>query len=542
MAALLLFFPRRTPKKPPPQRADRRSAHINRQAPCILTPHAPSVQATSNSRALLRACATCQCEVQSRQPRALVSESALTSDILRKSSAQRNFRVCYAELDSVQSIVGPQRMSSQYQMQTKSPCSVEHPPNSQHRKAATFVNGGCVIKPVLAVMLWLLVFYIYQRQTGSMSPQSQANLAAAENPSLLSAIANYPTYWPPLYPSALWVSAHLGLPVRYFNLLCYYILLVLVYFFFRRYVTSIHPAFPVLLLALTHSSYVNIYQPVSESLFVLLGFCSMLLIAQYRTTPSVYTALLLGVVSSTASLTRFFGLFWVVLVSIVSLWFSPSDRSFRKRAFHLVVYVGVLAISVVPWLLRLKRLTGSFSGMDRSAARYFPESISNWSELTDFSTNVKFSVKTIFIDFFSFSRSASHEVVNNSLVLPKEYAALLFVLLLTILLTFAVAHAYFHRAHSYKTLARGLFFSPKALPVHFAIAYALSIIVLWSMSNNDPIYTRFMYPSYVFIVLSVFSLYSWIQDHRDISVWHKMPFYLMYVFYISMNLLKITAG
>jgi len=52
----------------------------------------------------------------------------------------------------------------------------------------------------------MVVELFYQAQSERLSPQSLANLKFVEDPFFLSALKNYPTYWPPFYPAALRLS------------------------------------------------------------------------------------------------------------------------------------------------------------------------------------------------------------------------------------------------------------------------------------------------------------------------------------------------
>lgn len=411
----------------------------------------------------------------------------------------------------------------------------------RRNRTSALINRRLLIGLLFAVVVLLAAFYAYQHQRVGQSPQALSNLAAAENPSLCAAIMEYPKWWPPGYPIALWAFAHAGLPVRYFNLLCFVALLVLVWLFFRRNIPNVHPAFPVALITSTYSAYENSYVQTSESLFVLIAFLCALALAYYLDVPTLTKALLLGAMASATVLTRFFGLFWVVPLIALYLWFSVPDRSLRERACHIAVYIGVFLHTVVPWLLWVKALTGSFSGMNRFADRSFPKSMSHWGQLTDFGTNVKLMIKTIFIDFFSPSRSASHHVVNETLLRPEEYVAPSAILVLTAGAIIFAAYTRFRRTSSTGLGIKSLLSSARMLPVSFAITYILSLVGVWSFTNNDPIYTRFMYPSYVFLVLAFFSAYSWLKDWQ-VGLRYLVPFYLLYFLCAATNLSKIVLS
>jgi hypothetical protein len=370
-----------------------------------------------------------------------------------------------------------------------------------------------------------------------MSPQSKENIAASENPSLLSAVKNYQKTWPPVYPTALWVFAHFGFQFKYFNLFSFFILLILVWVYFRLYLENINPFFPISLLAVTHAIYINMHQPVSETLFILFGFVIMMLIANYRNRPTLYGAFFMGLFSSIAVLTRFFGLFWLVPIAMGHLWFSNVDRPHRVRNKHVAVFLSVFSIIAAPWIVYLKISTGFFSGFDRTSPRNLPEPIAHWNQLTDFSTNVLFLLKTVLVDFFSSHSFASHDVVERDLPL-KELIIFLFFVILAVWVALVVIHAHRKTHSSIKALSIKLLVSPQALPFQFAAFYIISIVCVWTLTNNDPLYTRFMYPSYVFIILSMFSLYSWIK-RQAATGWHNIPFYLIYFLFVTMNSHKI---
>lgn len=399
---------------------------------------------------------------------------------------------------------------------------------------------------LFALLFWaglaLLVALFYQHQTGPMTPQSRANLRFAADPGFASAFERYPRVWPPLYPSVLWAAVHLGVPVRVFNALCFYLTLVLVGYVFRRQVRNVRPAIPVLLIAGTHAHYVTAYQQVSEPFFVLLALLALLLLRRYYKAPSVATVLGLGAVSVAACLTRFFGLFWIVPLVAGHVALAGPRRPLTTRLYHTGLFAAVVAVGVGPYLLWLRQTTGSFSGMDRTAPRSFIAARSNWNELTDFGTNVLLTLRTAVVDLFSPLRAARREVVlaRDFSVAPLEGLAFAVAALLLFLMGLVVVRRYRRaRRTNQRSRLQRLLASSEALAFHFALVYVAALIALWTVSNNDPVYTRFLQPTYAFAALAGCSLYARLKPAAQ--PWERMPFRLLFLFFLAVNLLKLFA-
>jgi hypothetical protein len=92
-----------------------------------------------------------------------------------------------------------------------------------------------------------------------MTSQSTTNLTAVSKPTLKKTVDEYEPVWPTAYPALLWSFSHLGLPVRLFNLLCFVATLWLLWVFTSEYLPSVHPAVPVVLLAILHLVYPNLH-------------------------------------------------------------------------------------------------------------------------------------------------------------------------------------------------------------------------------------------------------------------------------------------
>lgn len=368
-----------------------------------------------------------------------------------------------------------------------------------------------------------------------MSPQSKANIVALEKPSLSIAIKDYPRFWPPVYPAVLWGFSKIGLPMRLFNLFCFYGVLLALWMFTSKFLPRIPPLIPVLLVASNHSNYPNLYQQTSESLFLLLSWIILLAVAHYKKNSSILWVATVGMVTATASLTRFFGIVWLIpLAFILIAFFAQPEGSLKRKVTHIFVYFLPILLFVLPWILYLRSTTGSFTGMDRVSLRDFSAKSIDWNELTNFVPNCQLLFKTLFIDFFSPSRYATHKIVNLSAYTSLEMLTVSFVIGIVSLIVFLTLY----KVSDYRLFAKAkeVFKTTSFLPVYFAITYVTAIIITWTYSNNDPIYTRFMFPSYSFIILSFLGLFSWIKA-RSTRVWELLPFYLLGMIYLFNNFL-----
>jgi hypothetical protein len=263
----------------------------------------------------------------------------------------------------------------------------------------------------------------------------------------------------------------------------------------------------------------------------------MLLLAYYMDRPTVVLAGILGVLTGAASLTRFFALFWLApLIFAFLLVLQKPTSSWPKRVTPVVAFAVPLLLFVLPWLVHLKRKTGFVFGKDRFATRQFAPENADWNELTGFTTNVHFAPKTKFLDQFSPIRAASHEVVNRLRLTEAETLVLLAVLVLALLAVVAFVQELRQQPRSSRlTVATAHPKSPQSLPFLFASVYVVDLIGLWTVGNNDPIYTRFMYPSYPFVILALLAHFAWMKD-RGSTAWQLLPLYLLGALFVTTNL------
>jgi hypothetical protein len=378
------------------------------------------------------------------------------------------------------------------------------------------------------LLIAALAYQLYVHESGRFSPQSLVNVRFARNPDFASALHDYKRARPPLYPSALWAFAQSGLHMRWLNLALLYGALVVLWRAVHAAAPRVQPALPVALYALCHFNYVNLHQYVSEGLFVLLALLFLLATLRYSRSPSTGNLLWLGAVSAAACLTRYIGLFWLVPIACVQLALT-SLRGARERAAHLCGYLLVTLLPVGMWMWDAYRKTGNLTGMDRFEPRPFPRR-------TELDFNLLYTGKTLAVDFLSPQRHASHAVVNEpGPLLPAEAVAVGLAAFLALGLGAAGARAWKGRRRREASPGGAVDGQRSVVPAlssghslswQLSLGYLLVVIVLWTIGNNDPIYTRFLYPCYAFLILSIICSYSRIRD-SSAERWVRLPFWAL---------------
>ena len=371
------------------------------------------------------------------------------------------------------------------------------------------------------------------------SVQSKAMLARSET----YGKAVQPGIWPPGYPLVLLLGRKAGLPPRTTNLLLFCSALLLLGFLYRQVFPESNPLWAVLLYASCGFNYYNLSQFTSEALVVPLALCAFSLLLLYlkkRTYP-----LLLGLSMCCAAvfISRYHALAWLLPLFGAHLLFSL--RKFNRLSFLHLATFGLIALIPVAFVMRANYKTnGHLTGMPRLGydVRKLPDNLEHYRELTGADDNIRLTAQTLFVDFLSPRALATHEVNQSAYRLSwLEWGVAL-------ILAFAVGIAAFYffrgRVHLKKMSAprkpglRGEV-SPGFLLGEFFVAYVVITVILWSVGNNDPIYTRFLYPSYPFLILWGFAGYSFVKKASS-STPAVLPFILLYLSIISINLYKIV--
>jgi hypothetical protein len=337
----------------------------------------------------------------------------------------------------------------------------------------------------------------------SFTLQSKENLKFANSASLIEGIKQYYKAWPPAFPIMLFFFKKIKIPPLLFNLMIYLLNMTWFYFILKKNNLETSVRFLILFsytIGVFH--YHNlVIQVVSEGLFILISQLIFTLLLHYSKDSKYQTIGCLAILTSFSILTKYFGLFWIF--PIVSICIFIFSKNILMGVKHFAVYGIVSILLTIPWFIWNYKTTGYLTGWDRSSARLI-------SDLTDFDHNLFFSIKTYYIDFFS-RDWASHSVIR----MKYDFQIWdLFVLLLLSVIAISIFKGIRDRIKG-----RGIIKIKRIsdfikgekilfLLIMFSVSYLLVILTLWTLSNNDPIYTRFLYPSYPFLILTIVTIYD----------------------------------
>jgi hypothetical protein len=351
---------------------------------------------------------------------------------------------------------------------------------------------------LVALLVLLHVALSGQLRATPLSPQGYNNVAFATARSLGDAIADYPKVWPPLYPIVLRMGSMAHVPVRRANEVLFALLIAWLLVFARSQGVPRASLYPALaLVAIAGFDLYNVAQPASEVLLSLTGLLLLHAILVFGTLPSASALAAVAVLSATIYLTRWNAVLWMLPIAIGAIAVAPVSG--RRRARYLVVYAATALVPLLAWMAWVHRETGTLTGMDRIAQRDLPAYLAYWPEMNMPSNVTRLILRTLAIDFLSPADPASHWTVDQyRLSLSDGLAGML---LLATAVSALLALRPLGRGIPFRTRLQSAFASPMGLVTLSIASYLVSLIVIWSTSNNDPIYSRFLFPIYAPAVL-----------------------------------------
>jgi len=376
----------------------------------------------------------------------------------------------------------------------------------QHLVTLALLVGACAVAEVA-----------YRRQKNHVqAPHSQPNIDFASQPSVVEALRGYPKVRPPLYPLVLWTGTQgLGMKKKLVNETLFDLTILLFYLAQRRSSPELPAVYPLALYALFHPSYVNLAQYSPEVLFVLVSLTLYLALDRYQHGEGRAALLASAALGALLTATRYFGVFFLVpLLALRIGWHGTLP--WRQRVLRLC---GVLLVALLPvgvWMGVAWSETGYLSGMDRFGPRTLPIGARRWLQMTSLGWNLELGGKTLLVDFFSPDQYASHWVVHHTYDLASVETGLL--VLLGVVVTLAVRVAWATRDRPPAAAA--------VLSAELPLVYLASLLAVWSIGNNDPLFTGFLYPSYPFLLLWGFAVYARVRSR---SWRERLPFQTFYV-------------
>ncbi len=371
---------------------------------------------------------------------------------------------------------------------------------------------------IAAVVAFPAIFFFVRHQTAKPIAQTIANLAVVNQDSFGLAMERYPKYFAPLYPAVLWGAKRLGVAPEIFNVGVQALVVGLVAAVILARQGAIAATLAALLLVVLYPAARNVFQITADALFGLVAFAAFLVVD--RREASLARAAAAGLFAGVAALTRYFGLFWPTLPILAALALAHGTRA--QRLSRVAMGGGVALALTAPWLLHVRNLTGHISGMSRQEGGQTGK-FEHWNEHRDFATNVAFSAKSVLVDWLSPTRIANHRAMIDERVSPIEWILIAAALLL---LGWGALAA--------RRNLRQASEAPRPLHDLFVATFFLSLIGVWSFSNNDPIYSRFVFPAYPFLVVSGF---EWARRAGG-SIRDRVPFALLYLLCLVPSLVR----
>ena len=359
--------------------------------------------------------------------------------------------------------------------------------------------------------------------------QSWRNIHFARKGPLAEAFLAYPMSRPPLYPMLLWAGARFGLAPSAVNGLLQVLLVLGIAVAVRegcgeRLAVSAAAAY-----GLAHFAAVNLHQVTAEGLFAPLLLLLAMALSRYLASGGRIFLLLVAATCAALCVTRLFALYFALPAALGGvLLLAPLPP--RRRWAHAATVLALSSAPIAFWMYAAHARTGFWTGDDRSVERAFSGENEELAELTTLGANLRLTAETLIVDFFSPTRYAAHAVVARPYA-PSAIECAMLALLGIALVVLARAWASSPRGPT------PLGASSASVTAALALAYLVATIVIWSLGNNDPIYTRFLFPAYPLLLLSGFEAYAWLaaraERRRDL-----IPFRVLFAGFLAIQLAR----
>jgi len=366
---------------------------------------------------------------------------------------------------------------------------------------------------------------LYMREGGDLTIQAQLNERFAER-GLEAAFEKYPRLRPPLYPMTLWAAHRAGISSPAFQVLVFDAMLVGLALYGRRFLRRVHAGVLVLGFAVAHFNHVNLYQRTAETLFAPLLLVFAVILWRYHA--SARGAGWLGAAASALCLTRHFGLYLAVPLAVAHVLARRATER-RRRMIHVAIILVLALAPIGYWMWITHEQTGLWTGADRTRARDLPESVDHWKDLTGADDHLRLAAKTLLVDFFSPRLYAALAVVT----LPYRPTALEWAM---VAIALAAGISAF-RAGRRAGWRRDDSSSPARVMAEVAAAYFGLTILLWTVGNNDPIHTRFLFPVYPLLWVLAFHAYDAVKRWAA-GWWERLPWVLLYAGFVTIQVTR----
>ncbi|MDX1698397.1 MAG: glycosyltransferase family 39 protein [Thiohalobacterales bacterium] len=360
--------------------------------------------------------------------------------------------------------------------------------------------AGSIRMIVLAMVVLAIPMASMHLYKLDQPPHARSNLLVFKSENLADALRDYPNTRPPLYPATLWaVHQATGLEAHTINIALFCLMLLIVARFTYRYIDRKYYVVPVALIAICSAFYYNASAITSETLLIAEAMVMMLLIARYSLDPRPSYAVLMGIIAGIMFYTRFFGLIWIFPTACLCLVLANTGNAGKLK--HLSAF-GVTVLVMSSLLLLYNLMTsGYLTGMDRFGDRGELQGLSSLLESMSFPKVLMLSLKTATYDLMSPDRIGTYSQLLLTRLSPYE-------MLLSAMVLLVVAAAIGQVVQISRSPEPLRALAPQHIPSIFALSYLSLCIAVWTFGNNDPIYTRFLFPMYPFLLLSAYVIFA----------------------------------
>lgn len=237
-----------------------------------------------------------------------------------------------------------------------------------------------------------------------------------------------------------------------------------------------------------------------DPIVVALSLIAIVAMIAYVRRPAIAPLLGAACCCAAAAATRYMALLTLVPLFVLALALARGV-SLRRRLADLALYGFVAVTPVALWMIRNQQVTGFLSGRSRTDSRDFMAHYGLFGNLYGM-------LKTIVVDAFGIGAIGIRWVVYGKEPLPHPplVAAFAIVTIATLVALAWAARADLLRYAAEHLGSRTECGSALLLTKSYVSLYVVVLIAVWTLSNNDPIETRYLAPIYPFTFLSVFGL------------------------------------
>jgi hypothetical protein len=146
--------------------------------------------------------------------------------------------------------------------------------------------------------------------------------------------------------------------------------------------------------------------------------------------------------------------------------------------------------------------------------------------------------RTVLVDFFSPTVYGAHSIVTHPHApSPLEWVALAAAVVAALGMGACALAVWKAERLSGERIRARMTGSPVAMAAEFLAAYLVLTLAVWTGGNNDPLYTRFLYPCYVLVFVVGGPLYTWAREQSR-SGWLRVPLLILFGAFLAAQIAR----